>query len=62
MGSCGLVTVGASADFRNSGNPDRIGTAGGEEPALAAGRGRSGLTGAAGRLLADLVVAAFAEA
>ncbi|GGN87454.1 hypothetical protein GCM10011579_080190 [Streptomyces albiflavescens] len=51
-----LAAVDGSADFRHPGNSDRIGAAGGEELALATGRGQDD-----GELLADLVAAAFAE-
>lgn len=43
-GRYGLVAVDASADFRHPGNSDRVGAAGGEELALATGRGQSDLT------------------
>ncbi|WP_030751847.1 arginase family protein [Streptomyces sp. NRRL F-5135] len=44
LGRYGLAAVDASADFRHPGNSDRIGAAGGEELALATGRGRRDLT------------------
>lgn len=44
IGRYGLVAVDASPDFRHPGNSDRIGAAGGEEVALATGRGRDDLT------------------
>ncbi|MFF2573962.1 arginase family protein [Streptomyces sp. NPDC058084] len=44
LGRYGLASVDASPDFRNPGNSDRIGAAGGEELALATGRGQSDLT------------------
>ncbi|MFD7445203.1 arginase family protein [Streptomyces sp. NPDC059909] len=44
MGRYGLVAVDASADFRHPGNSDRVGAAGGEELALATGRGQADLT------------------
>ncbi|MGW0822644.1 arginase family protein [Streptomyces sp. NPDC002845] len=43
-GRYGLVAIDASADFRHPGNSDRIGAAGGEELALATGRGQEDLT------------------
>ncbi|GGX53167.1 arginase family protein [Streptomyces fructofermentans] len=44
LGRYGLVAVDASADFRHPGNSERIGAAGGEEVALATGRGQDDLT------------------
>lgn len=44
IGRYGLVAADASADFRHPGNSDRIGAAGGEELALATGRGQDDLT------------------
>ncbi|MEU4101703.1 arginase family protein [Streptomyces tanashiensis] len=44
LGRYGLASVDASPDFRNLSNSDRIGAAGGEELALATGRGQSDLT------------------
>ncbi|WP_172382656.1 arginase family protein [Streptomyces sp. MNP-20] len=44
MGRYGLAALDASADFRHPGNSDRIGAAGGEELALATGRGQDDLT------------------
>ncbi|WP_151774009.1 arginase family protein [Streptomyces abyssomicinicus] len=44
LGRYGLVSVDASPDFRHAGNSDRIGAAGGEELALATGRGQDDLT------------------
>ncbi|WP_128382047.1 arginase family protein [Streptomyces cavernae] len=44
LGRYGLVAVDASADFRHPGNSDRVGAAGGEELALATGRGQEDLT------------------
>jgi arginase len=44
VGRFGLVAVDASADFRHPGNSDRVGAAGGEELALATGRGQLDLT------------------
>jgi arginase len=44
IGRYGLVAVDASPDFRHPGNSDRIGAAGGEELALATGRGQDDLT------------------
>ncbi|MFF8835680.1 arginase family protein [Streptomyces sp. NPDC015130] len=44
LGRYGLASVDASPDFRNVENSDRIGAAGGEELALATGRGQSDLT------------------
>ncbi|MFE2328005.1 arginase family protein [Streptomyces sp. NPDC059385] len=44
LGRYGLASVDASPDFRNPENSDRIGAAGGEELALATGRGQSDLT------------------
>lgn len=49
IGRYGLVAVDASADFRHPGNSDRIGAAGGEELALATGRGQDDLTNLEGR-------------
>ncbi|MER6382911.1 arginase family protein [Streptomyces sp. NPDC001250] len=44
LGRYGLAAVDASPDFRHTGNSDRIGAAGGEEVALATGRGQRDLT------------------
>ncbi|MFJ6392767.1 arginase family protein [Streptomyces sp. NPDC091972] len=44
IGRYGLAAVDASPDFRHPGNSDRIGAAGGEEVALATGRGQQDLT------------------
>ncbi|MFD5323395.1 arginase family protein [Streptomyces sp. NPDC127092] len=44
LGRYGLVSVDASPDFRNPDNSERIGAAGGEELALATGRGQADLT------------------
>ncbi|WP_328718345.1 arginase family protein [Streptomyces sp. NBC_00247] len=44
IGRYGLAAVDGSADFRHPGNSDRIGAAGGEELALATGRGQDDLT------------------
>ncbi|MEU6144928.1 arginase family protein [Streptomyces sp. NPDC047081] len=44
VGRYGLVSLDASPDFRHPGNSDRIGAAGGEEVALATGRGQDDLT------------------
>ncbi|WP_282085282.1 arginase family protein [Streptomyces tendae] len=44
LGRYGLVSVDASPDFRHPGTSDRIGAAGGEELALATGRGQEDLT------------------
>lgn len=44
LGRYGLVAVDGSADFRHTGNSDRIGAAGGEELAIATGRGQAGLS------------------
>jgi arginase len=44
LGRYGLVSVDASPDFRHPGNSARIGAAGGEELALATGRGQDDLT------------------
>ncbi|MEU6572457.1 arginase family protein [Streptomyces sp. NPDC046805] len=44
LGRFGLAAVDASPDFRHPGNSDRIGAAGGEEVALATGRGQRDLT------------------
>ncbi|MFC7257892.1 arginase family protein [Streptomyces lutosisoli] len=44
IGRFGLAAVDGSADFRHPGNSDRIGAAGGEELALATGRGQDDLT------------------
>ncbi|WP_369250235.1 arginase family protein [Streptomyces sp. R41] len=43
IGRYGLAAVDGSADFRHPGNSDRIGAAGGEELALATGRGQDDL-------------------
>lgn len=44
IGRFGLAAVDGSADFRHPGNSERIGAAGGEELALATGRGQEDLT------------------
>ncbi|MGW3209882.1 arginase family protein [Streptomyces sp. NPDC001135] len=44
LGRYGLAAIDASPDFRHPGNSDRIGAAGGEEVALATGRGQRDLT------------------
>ncbi|MEV5981180.1 arginase family protein [Streptomyces sp. NPDC052114] len=44
IGRYGIAAVDGSADFRHTGNSDRIGAAGGEELALATGRGQEDLT------------------
>jgi len=44
IGRYGLAAVDGSADFRHPGNSDRVGAAGGEELALATGRGQDDLT------------------
>lgn len=44
IGRYGLAAVDASPDFRHPGNSDRVGAAGGEEVALATGRGQDDLT------------------
>ncbi|MFJ6658250.1 arginase family protein [Streptomyces sp. NPDC091377] len=44
LGRYGLVAVDASADFRHPGGSDPVGAAGGEEVALATGRGQADLT------------------
>ncbi|WP_406195062.1 arginase family protein [Streptomyces sp. NBC_01017] len=44
IGRYGLAVVDASPDFRHPGNSDRVGAAGGEEVALATGRGQEDLT------------------
>ncbi|GAA2658354.1 arginase family protein [Streptomyces vastus] len=44
VGRFGLAAVDASADFRHPGNSERVGAAGGEELALATGRGQKNLT------------------
>ncbi|MGW4031476.1 arginase family protein [Streptomyces sp. NPDC004838] len=44
LGRYGLAALDASADFRHPGNSDRVGAAGGEEVALATGRGQDDLT------------------
>ncbi|MEU7576950.1 arginase family protein [Streptomyces sp. NPDC041068] len=44
IGRYGIAAVDGSADFRHPGNSDRIGAAGGEELALATGRGQDDLT------------------
>ncbi|MFF4843095.1 arginase family protein [Streptomyces collinus] len=49
LGRYGLVSIDASPDFRSPDNSDRIGAAGGEELALATGRGQSDLTDLEGR-------------
>ncbi|MFF0450834.1 arginase family protein [Streptomyces sp. NPDC004609] len=43
LGRYGLAAIDASADFRHTGNSDRIGAAGGEELAIATGRGQDDL-------------------
>ncbi|MFF8605973.1 arginase family protein [Streptomyces sp. NPDC015346] len=49
IGRYGLAAVDASPDFRHPGNSDRVGAAGGEELALATGRGQEDLTDLEGR-------------
>ncbi|WP_225826506.1 arginase family protein [Streptomyces naphthomycinicus] len=49
LGRYGLASVDASPDFRNPDNSARIGAAGGEELALATGRGQGDLTDLEGR-------------
>ncbi|MFI2113724.1 arginase family protein [Streptomyces rubiginosohelvolus] len=44
IGRYGLAAVDGSADFRHTGNSDRIGAAGGEELAIATGRGQADLS------------------
>lgn len=44
IGRYGLAVMDASPDFRHPGNSDRVGAAGGEEVALATGRGQEDLT------------------
>ncbi|MCT9006653.1 arginase family protein [Streptomyces rhizosphaerihabitans] len=44
IGRFGLVAVDGSADFRHAGNSDRVGAAGGEELAIATGRGQDDLS------------------
>ncbi|MBA2949821.1 arginase family protein [Streptomyces himalayensis] len=44
IGRYGIVVIDGSADFRHPGNSDRIGAAGGEELAIATGRGQADLT------------------
>ncbi|TDC27434.1 arginase family protein [Streptomyces sp. 8K308] len=44
VGRYGIAAVDGSADFRHPGNSDRVGAAGGEELALATGRGQTDLT------------------
>lgn len=44
IGRYGLAAIDASHDFRHPGNSDRVGAAGGEELALATGRGQDDLT------------------
>ncbi|MEU6995396.1 arginase family protein [Streptomyces sp. NPDC046465] len=44
IGRYGIASLDGSADFRHPGNSDRIGAAGGEELALATGRGQDDLT------------------
>ncbi|MFE9772059.1 arginase family protein [Streptomyces sp. NPDC005931] len=44
VGRYGLAAVDASPDFRHPGNSDAVGAAGGEEVALATGRGQEDLT------------------
>ncbi|MFF4397393.1 arginase family protein [Streptomyces sp. NPDC001480] len=43
-GRYGIAVIDGSADFRHPGNSDRVGAAGGEELALATGRGQADLT------------------
>ncbi|MEU8525566.1 MULTISPECIES: arginase family protein [Streptomyces] len=49
LGRYGLAAIDASHDFRHPGNSDRVGAAGGEELALATGRGQDDLTDLEGR-------------
>ncbi|WP_406364991.1 arginase family protein [Streptomyces sp. NBC_00645] len=44
IGRFGLAAIDGSADFRHAGNSDRIGAAGGEELAIATGRGQDDLS------------------
>lgn len=44
VGRYGLAAIDGSADFRHPGNSDRIGAAGGEELAIATGRGQKDLS------------------
>ncbi|WP_413812574.1 arginase family protein [Streptomyces sp. OE57] len=44
IGRYGIAVIDGSADFRHPGNSDRVGAAGGEELALATGRGQADLT------------------
>ncbi|MGW6054208.1 arginase family protein [Streptomyces sp. NPDC055189] len=44
IGRYALAVIDGSADFRHPGNSDRVGAAGGEELAIATGRGQSDLT------------------
>ncbi|MEU8795189.1 arginase family protein [Streptomyces sp. NPDC048643] len=44
IGRFGLAAIDGSADFRHPGNSDRIGAAGGEELAIATGRGQEDLS------------------
>ncbi|MFI1677518.1 MULTISPECIES: arginase family protein [unclassified Streptomyces] len=44
IGRYGIASIDGSADFRHPGNSDRVGAAGGEELALATGRGQQDLT------------------
>ncbi|MDT0265326.1 arginase family protein [Streptomyces sp. DSM 44915] len=44
LGRYGLAAIDGSADFRHSGNAPHVGAAGGEELALATGRGQADLT------------------
>ncbi|SDJ53970.1 arginase family protein [Streptomyces indicus] len=44
IGRYGLAAIDGSTDFRHPGNSDRVGAAGGEELALATGRGQEDLT------------------
>ncbi|MFJ6700657.1 arginase family protein [Streptomyces sp. NPDC091272] len=44
IGRYGLAVVDGSSDFRHPGNSDHVGAAGGEELALATGRGQADLT------------------
>lgn len=44
IGRFGLAAIDGSADFRHAGNSDRVGAAGGEELAIATGRGQDDLS------------------
>ncbi|MET9891068.1 arginase family protein [Streptomyces sp. NPDC006465] len=44
IGRFGLAAIDGSADFRHAGNSDRVGAAGGEELAIATGRGQDELS------------------